>query len=179
MLQEYKMFVKNNFEKAYAREVTTASKRSTWYIFNCSAQFNGTSINHNLMQDPDLTNHLVDMLTWFRKEKIASSTKFVLFRVLEIYLAEEMSDLAWRNTECVRLFGAVSSPSCANYALKKTAKDNIDGFGEDAAETLRRNFYVQDILKSCKSSQSSIQSLQRKTEFHVCSWTFEAEKVCI
>lgn len=30
----------------------------------------------------------------------------------------------------VHLFGAVSSPSCANYALKKTAEDNEDRVGK-------------------------------------------------
>ena len=30
---------------------------------------------------------------------------------------------------CVHLFGAISSPSCANMALKKTADDSLDTFG--------------------------------------------------
>jgi len=48
----------------------------------------------------------------------------------------------------VHLFGATSSSSCANFALRKTASDNEQRFGIEAAETLRKNFYVNDLLKS-------------------------------
>ena len=47
----------------------------------------------------------------------------------------------------VHLFGAVSSPARANYAVKRTAGDNEDEYGSEAAKTLRRNFYVDDVLK--------------------------------
>ena len=39
---------------------------------------------------------------------------------------------------CVHVFGGVSSPSCSNYALRKTASDNQEEYGNDAAETLRK-----------------------------------------
>ena len=46
------------------------------------------------------------------------------------------------------VFGGISSPSCSNCALKKTAVNNIKKHGEDVPSILRRNFYVGDILKS-------------------------------
>jgi len=49
---------------------------------------------------------------------------------------------------CVHSFGAVSSPSCANYALKKTANDHEHTFDKVAADTVRTDFYVDDMLKS-------------------------------
>ena len=49
---------------------------------------------------------------------------------------------------CAHLFGGTSSPSCANYALRKAATDGEGKFGKDAATTLRRSFYVDDMLKS-------------------------------
>jgi len=49
---------------------------------------------------------------------------------------------------CVHSFGAVLSPSCANYALKKTANDHEHTFGKVAADTVRNDFYVDDMLKS-------------------------------
>ena len=49
---------------------------------------------------------------------------------------------------CVHSFGAVSSGSCANYALQRTADDNETKLGSEAANTLRRDFYVDDNLKS-------------------------------
>ena len=56
----------------------------------------------------------------------------------------------------VHLFGAVSSPACANYALKRTADDNEDKHGTKVADTLRRNFNVDDVLKSASTEDETI-----------------------
>ena len=42
---------------------------------------------------------------------------------------------------CTCVFGGVSSASCSNYALKKTATDNADWYRQ---EVVRSNFYVDD-----------------------------------
>ena len=47
----------------------------------------------------------------------------------------------------VHIFGGTSSPSCINYALRRTATENEDKFGKEAAVTLEKNFYVDDLLK--------------------------------
>ena len=49
---------------------------------------------------------------------------------------------------CVYVFGGISSPSCSNYPLKRTAVYGEDQFGRKVAETLQNNFYVADLLKS-------------------------------
>ncbi|KAK6177792.1 hypothetical protein SNE40_015825 [Patella caerulea] len=48
----------------------------------------------------------------------------------------------------VHLFGATSSPGCANFGLKKAADDVVAEFGEKAAEFTKKDFYVDDGLKS-------------------------------
>ena len=48
----------------------------------------------------------------------------------------------------VHLFGATSSPGCANFALKSTANDFEEEFGASAADFVRKDFYVDDGLKS-------------------------------
>ena len=48
----------------------------------------------------------------------------------------------------IHLFGAVSSPSCANFALKRVASDGEKQHGTIIANTMRRNFYMDDCLKS-------------------------------
>ena len=63
----------------------------------------------------------------------------------------------------VHLFGAVSSPACANYAYKRTADDNEDEYGPEAANTLRRNFYVDDVLKSASTEDETIK-LEKDTK---------------
>ena len=55
----------------------------------------------------------------------------------------------------VHPFGGVSSLSCANYALQKTADDNAEHFEEDTTQTVRRNFYVDDCLKSVEDTQKA------------------------
>ena len=47
----------------------------------------------------------------------------------------------------VHIFGAKSSPSVACYALR-TAEDNKEDFSDEAIETIQRNFYFDDVLKS-------------------------------
>ena len=47
----------------------------------------------------------------------------------------------------VHLFGATSSPGCANYALKAAADDNENDLGSAPANFVCRDFYVDDGLK--------------------------------
>ena len=56
----------------------------------------------------------------------------------------------------VHLFGAVSSPACANHALQRTADNNEDKYGTEVANTLRGNFYVDDVLKSASTEDKAI-----------------------
>ena len=48
---------------------------------------------------------------------------------------------------CIHVFGGISSPNCINCTLRKTASDNQEEYRNDPAETLRRNFYVDGLLK--------------------------------
>ena len=51
------------------------------------------------------------------------------------------------------LFGAGSSPGCSSFALKPTTEDSEGEFGVRAAETLRKNFYVDNALKSVSTEE--------------------------
>ena len=46
----------------------------------------------------------------------------------------------------VRLFGAVSSPGCANFGMNKAANDGEEQFGKPAAYFVRHDFYVGDAI---------------------------------
>jgi hypothetical protein len=61
----------------------------------------------------------------------------------------------------VHLFGATSSPGCANYRLKAIADDNKEEYGEDVANFVKRDFYVEDGLKSSGSVQKTKDMLSR------------------
>jgi len=55
------------------------------------------------------------------------------------------------------LFGAGLSPGCSNFALKRTAEDGEGEFGVRAAETLKKNFYVDDALKSVPTEEEAVE----------------------
>ena len=57
----------------------------------------------------------------------------------------------------VHLFGATSSSSCSNFALRRTADDNKGEFTDEVVKTVKRNFYVDDCLKSVKSSENAVE----------------------
>lgn len=56
----------------------------------------------------------------------------------------------------VHLFGATSSPSCSNFALRKTAEDKKSGSSREAVDTILNNFNVDNCLKSVKDEEEAI-----------------------
>ena len=145
-------------------------------VFDCSDIFEGESLNKHLLQGPDLMNKLVGVLTRFRQEEIAITCDveqmFHNFMVSEIhrdylrFLWFEEGDITkpivtYRMN--MHLFGAVSSPGCANFGLRKTAQDREREFGKDIANFLRDDFYVDDGLKSVKTKEDAI-SLIKKSQ---------------
>ena len=50
-----------------------------------------------------------------------------------------------------------SSPGCANFGLKRAANDGEEEFGADAAAFIRKDFYVDDGLKSVSTVPEAIQ----------------------
>ena len=83
----------------------------------------------------------------------------------------------------VHLFGSASSPSCANFALKKTADDNASHFNDQAIETVQRNFYVDDCLKSVREEDEAIKLAKDLREllalggFNLTKWLSNSRKV--
>ena len=83
----------------------------------------------------------------------------------------------------VHLFGAVSSPSCFNLALRQTAEDNESHFDSATKEAVLKNFYVDDLLKSVATEQEAatlahnIQSLCQMGGFHLTKWVSNSRAV--
>ena len=137
-------------------------------MFDCSAEFHGTSLNKELLPGPDLTSQLVGVLTRFRTEEVAFVADIeAMFHQVHI-LEKERSFLRylwWEDVNleklidyemCVHVFGGTSSPGCCNYALRRTALDNVSSYSKEVPNTLMRNFYVDDVLKSVPSVRDSL-----------------------
>ena len=60
----------------------------------------------------------------------------------------------------VHLFCSTSSPGFCAFVLRKIAVDNASNFKAGVSETLMKNFYVDDLLKSVESEDSAIQLIQ-------------------
>ena len=142
-----------------------------------------------------MTNSLVGILTQFRQEKVAlMSDVEAMFHQVRVkpdncnalhFLWWPGSNLSLEPVELmmtVHLFGGVSSPSCANFALRKTADDNED-YGPEIVNTVKRNFYVDDCLKSVQSEQIAIShvknptSLLKKDGFSLTKWLSNSREV--
>ena len=156
----------------------------------------GKSLNDLLLKGPDLTNSLLGVLTRFRQERVAVmadiEAMFHQVRVPECdrsflrFLWWPDGDLSRALAEyqmTVHLFGAVSSPACANFALRKTADDNVQHFSSDVTNTIKRNFYVDDCLKSLPSVKDAIAhvnelcSLSQRGGFRLTKWISSSREV--
>lgn len=145
-------------------------------VFDCSAEYAGESLNRHLLQGPDLTNNLVGVLCRFREEPVAVTCDIEgMFHQVHVnpehrnflrFLWWENGDIGSNPIEyrmTVHLFGATSSPGCANFALKKTASDFEDECGSEAAHFVKNDFYVDDGLKSVPTPDAAI-SLVKNTK---------------
>ena len=144
-------------------------------VFDCSAKYRGISLNDTLLQGPDMTNDLLGVLCRFRKEPIAISCDIEKM-FYQFYVNEEHRDYLsffwWDNGDyntepsvyrmTVHLFGAVSSPGCANFGMNLVADDGEEQFGKPAADFVRHNFYVDDGLTSV-STEAEGKELVRNT----------------
>lgn len=142
-------------------------------VFDGSAEFMGTSLNSQLLQGPNLTSSLLGVLTRFRQEPVAVmgdiQSMFYQVRVTEedknflcfLWWTEgDMSQAPAEYRMSTHLFGAVSSPSCACYALRRTAEDNQAQFSSEVVQTVGQNSYVDDCLKSFPLEEEAVSMVQ-------------------
>ena len=189
-----KIFEKGYAEEVPSHALQTAREKSVFYInhhgvynekkgnkirvvFNCSEQFEGQSLNSHLQQGPDLTNTLIGVLCRFRRAPVAFMAD-IESMFYQVKVPEQDRDLLrffwWEGGDTsknpkeyrmtVHIFGATSSPGCSNFALKVTANDNEQELGSTAAAFLRRDFYVDDGLKSVESVGEAVDLIENVKE---------------
>ena len=110
-------------------------------VFDAAAEYNGISLNKALMTGPDLLNSLVGVILRFRNYRVAFSADIEAMyhqvRVksddadaLRFLWSEDVNSEEKPDTYqmLVHIFGGKDSPSCANYAVKRTASDHGSKF---------------------------------------------------
>ena len=183
---KYQEFMTDMIEKGEAEMVHEPAKDS-WYIphhgvfhphkpdklrvvYDCSATYRNFSLNKSLLKGPDLNNSLAGLLCRFRKDKVAVicdiKKMFHQFRVakddrkyLRFLWYKKGTDKVVDYQMNVHLFGAISSPSCAIFGLKKIADDYADEFPK-AALFIKDNFYVDDGLASVPTATEAINLIE-------------------
>lgn len=136
-------------------------------VFDGSSKFHGISLNDSLLTGPDLINSLVGVLCRFRKEVVAIicdiERMFYQFSVAP-ESRNYLKFLWWKGGDMekepqeyrmtVHLFGAASSPGCANFGLKHLAQQHK--VSHPLASTfVEKNFYVDDGLTSVSSVEEA------------------------
>lgn len=141
-------------------------------VFDCAATCRGVSLNDHLLSGPDLMNSLVGVLCRFRLFPVAISCDvermFHQFHVTPAH-RDFIRFLWWPENDLtampvdyrmrVHLFGAASSPGCANFAFKQLARDNCD-VSESASSFIQRDFYVDDGLHSDQNDETATEVLE-------------------
>ena len=138
-------------------------------VFDCAARVDNISLNDILRPGPDINNLLLGVLLRFRIGIYAYSadieTMYYQVKVPEVH-RDLLRFLWWPdgNTRSVvkeyrmssHPFGACSSPSIANFALKRTVEDNKMYFTESSCDTMLKSFYVDDCMVSLDTIEDMI-----------------------
>ena len=191
MSKDYVEFMGKILAKGHASRVLKANtkegKGQVWYlphfgvyhpkkpeqirvVFDSSAEYEGTSLNKELIAGPDMMNSLLGVLIRFRKETTAVMCDIEqMFHSFHVNPAHrDFLRFLWFQDNTpgkpiveyrmnVHLFGNGPSPAVATFGLRKTAKDGEEKFGKAAANFVHRNFYVDDGLTSLPTIQETIQ----------------------
>ena len=127
-------------------------------VFDCAARCRGISVNSQCYQGPDIVNKLISVLMRFREYRFA-----IIADIEAMYLQVRVPEndrnalrFLWNDGRRVveyrmtsHLFGVVWCAASSTYALRRTATDTQPSALVSA--TIFRSFYVDDVLRSCKS----------------------------
>ena len=130
-------------------------------VFDSPAEFQGVSLNKELLPGPDLMNSLVEVLIRFRQDNIAVMCDIEqMFHSFHVdpkhqnflrflwFKDNDPSKRIIENKMTVHLFGNGPSPAIATFGLRKTLDDGEERYGKETRDFVHRNFYVNDGLTS-------------------------------
>ena len=176
--------------------VVNPNKEKVRIVFDCAAEYRGQSLNNEVLQGPDLSNKLIGVLIRFRLYPVAfmADIQAMFHQVRVVREDQDVLRFLWwpegdldKNPEkykmTVHLFGGTWSPSCCTYALRHTAEDHKEGYSAEAVETMLRNFYVDDCLKSVPTVREAnelvkeLKKLAADGGFNLTKWTSNSSKV--
>ncbi|KAJ8027040.1 hypothetical protein HOLleu_32065 [Holothuria leucospilota] len=175
--EKYNRVMQEMFDQGYAHAVSDqeleAQRGCEWYlphhgvrhpmkpeklriVYDCAAKFQGTSLNEQTFQGPDMTNNLLGVLLRFRMEHIAM--------VADITAMFHQVKVTPEDQDVLR------------FLWWHVADDNREKCHPDTISTVHRNFYVDDCLKSVSTEEEAerlykeLTALLNKGGFKLSKW---------
>ena len=162
-------------------------------VCNAASKFKGVPLKDELLSGPDLLRNLVAIVFRFREYEIAMTADIESLFSQVAVPKEEWKRLRslWRDKpsdtfgiyEYTRhVFGAKSSPTCANYGFQQGERDKKVEFLE-ASFTIDRNFYIDDLIKSVDTPQQAIEFYRqlvetlKRSRFTLRKWAINCPEV--
>ena len=135
-----------------------------------AAKYHGTSLEKSLLTGPDLLQNLTHVLLRFRQHQFAVSAIIEgMFLQVGVPDCDQPSlRFLWREDPTTNvvvyqythhIFRAKDSPTCANYALQRTARYNVCQYPE-ATKSVLENFYLDDYLDSVETPERALNRLK-------------------
>ena len=178
MYKRYAQTIQDDLDKGYVINVESRDDKHCagreWYlphhpvvnpnkpekvrrVLNGASKFQGISLNIVLLTGPDLLQRIIHTLMRFPRHQFAVEGMFLQVGVLPA--EQSVLRFLWREDPSMKIevyqytkhkFGAKDSPTCANYALLRTARDNNSDFPE-AAQAVCQKLYMDNYLDSLES----------------------------
>ena len=135
-------------------------------VCNAAAKYKDLCLNDKLLTQPDLLHGLIGTIFGFQEGPIALTVD-IESMFLQVQIPERDKSclrFLWRPTmnKPAQIYeyqrhdrDAKSSPTCANYALKRVAINNRDQF-PIATKAIQNNFYMDDFIKSVEEPEKAI-----------------------
>ena len=136
-------------------------------VCNAASKYKEVCLNDKLLAGPDQLHGLIGTIFRFREGPMAL-TADIESMFLQVQVPEQDRSclrFLWRprTNEPVQIyeyqrhvFGAKSSPTCANNALKRVGLDNEEMY-PIAAKAIQNNFYMDDLIKSVETPEEAIE----------------------
>ncbi|XP_044751740.1 uncharacterized protein LOC123311734 [Coccinella septempunctata] len=165
------------------------------FVFDAAAKTNGVSLNDVLLKGPDLLNSLLGVIFKFRQRNIAVTADIQeMFHRVFIRPEDRNAQLfLWkgrgtyeRNPDVYEMvamiFGAVSSPTSAQFVMRKNAAEFKQSYPK-AFKAITERHYVDDYLDSfdtieeAKEVTSDVIEVQRRGGFTIRNWASNSKEV--
>ncbi len=143
-------------------------------VFDSSCEYEGASLNKELLVGPDLMNSLLGVLMRFRQENVGVmcdiEQMFHSFYVNPSY-RDFLRFLWFKDNDpsqeiieyrmIVHLFGNSPSPAVATFGMRKAADDGEEECGAKVRKFICEDFYVDDGLTSQTTDEDAINLVKR------------------